>query len=199
MTEAIFGLVGVLVGSGISWFQSYWTSQSEAQKNARYLAIRIVCILDKYIEDCAEVVKDDGLFEGQRSAQNCLVPQIKIPSVPNYPDDIDWKSIDPDLMFELLSFPSEIEDGNRIINAANLIAYPPDYQDWFDERKFYYCQFGLTANKLSNDLSKKYGIKKKNYNEWNPFEYFSSELRAVAQQRNHRTEEHEAFVKKVLG
>lgn len=199
MTEAIFGLIGVLVGSGISWFQSYWTTNKEAEKNARYLAIRIVCILDKYMEDCADVVKDDGLCEGQRSAEGCLVSQVDIPSAPNYPDDVDWKSIDPDLMFELLSFPSEIEDGNRIISAATTIAYPPDYQDWFDERKFYYCRFGLIANKLSNDLSKKYGIKKKKYNNWNPVEDFSNELRAVAQRRNHRTEEHKAFIIRVLG
>ncbi|SMP11784.1 hypothetical protein SAMN06264346_102390 [Chryseobacterium profundimaris] len=36
MTEAIFGLIGVLVGSGISWFQSYMTSKKENQKSARY-------------------------------------------------------------------------------------------------------------------------------------------------------------------
>ena len=199
MTEAIFGLIGVLVGSGISWFQSYWTTNKEAEKNARYLAIRVVCILDKYMEDCANVVKDDGLYEGQRSSEGCLVSQVDIPSAPNYPKDVDWKSIDPDLMFDLLSFPSEIEDGNRIISAATIIAYPPDYLDWFDERKFYYCQFGLIAHKLSNDLSKKYGIKKKKYNDWNPVEDFSTELKAVAQRRNHRTEENQAFVKRVLG
>ncbi|PWN58083.1 hypothetical protein [Chryseobacterium viscerum] len=93
MTEAIFGLVGVLVGSGISWFQSYWTTNKEAEKNARYLAFRVFCIL----------------------------------------------------------------------------------------------------------LSEKYGIKKKKYNDWNPVEDFSTELKAVVQRRNHRIEEHKEFVKRVLG
>lgn len=199
MTEAIFGLIGVLVGSGISWFQSYWTNKTETNKSARYLAIRLVCILDKYMEDCISVVKDDGLSEGQRSSEGCLEPQISSPPVPIYPDDIDWKSIDHDLMYELLSFPTEIEDGNRMINASNDLAFPPDYQDWFDERKFFYCQFGLIAYKLSNDLSHKYGIKKKRYNNWDPVEDFSTELRAVTNRRNHRTEEHQEFVKRVLG
>ncbi|MDH6252501.1 hypothetical protein M2347_002228 [Chryseobacterium sp. H1D6B] len=199
MTEAIFGLIGVLVGSGISWFQSHWTSRKESEKNARYLAIRLVCILDKYMEDCADVVKDDGLSEGQRSAEGCLSPQVKIPAAPHYPDDIDWKSIDPDLMFALLSFPSEIENGNRMIDATEIISMAPNYQDWFDERRFYYCQFGLIAYKLSNELSEKYGIKKKQYNDWDPAKDFSSGLRAVAVRRNHRTEDHKAFVKRVLG
>lgn len=61
MTEAIFGLIGVLVGSGISLFQTHWMEKRANDKNARYLAIRVVCILDKYLEDCAEVVNDDGL------------------------------------------------------------------------------------------------------------------------------------------
>ncbi|MGG7468645.1 hypothetical protein PYS58_06215 [Chryseobacterium indologenes] len=199
MTEAVFGLIGVLVGSGISWFQSYWSTQREAKKNARYLAIRVVCILDKYMEDCAEVVKDTGLFEGQRSAEGCLEPQVEIPAIPKYPDDVDWKSIDHDIMFQLLSFPTEIEDGNRVINAATMIAGPPDYQEYFDDRKYYYCQFGLMAKKMSDDLSEKYGIKKKNYNEWNPVKYFTTELKAVATRRQLRIQEHKAFVKRVLG
>ncbi|KFF00734.1 hypothetical protein IX39_08945 [Chryseobacterium formosense] len=199
MNEAIFGLIGVLVGSGISWFQSHWTSKKESEKSARYLAIRVVCLLDKYMEECAEVVKDDGLFEGKRSKQGCLEPQVKIPKFPNYPEDVDWKSIDHNIMFELLSFPAEIEDGNRMIDATEIISMAPNYQDWFDERRFYYCQFGLIAYKLSDKLSKNYGIKKKKYNDWDPVKDFSAELRAVATRRNHRTEEHKAFVKRVLG
>ncbi|KQR95192.1 hypothetical protein ASG01_04895 [Chryseobacterium sp. Leaf180] len=199
MTEAIFGLLGVLIGSSLSWMQSYWTSKKETNKSARYLAIRLVCILDKYMEDCASVIKDDGLFEGQRSSEGCLEPQVISPPVPKYPEDIDWKSIDHNLMFEILSFPSEIEDGNRMISASNNIAFPPDYQDWFDERKFYYCQFGLIANKLSNGLSQKYGIKKKTYNDWDPVSDFTVELKAVAKKRNHRIEDHKTFVKRILG
>lgn len=33
--EAIFGLVGMLLGPGISWFQSYWISKQETDKRAR--------------------------------------------------------------------------------------------------------------------------------------------------------------------
>jgi len=199
MTEAIFGLLGVLIGSSLSWIQSYWISKRETDKSARYLAIRLVCILDKYMEDCASVIKDDGLVEGRRSSEGCLEPQVKSPPAPKYPEDIDWKSIDHNLMFEILSFPSEIEDGDRMISASNVIAFPPDYQDWFDERKFYYCQFGLIANKLSNDLSQKYGIKKKTYNDWDPVSDFSTELKAVSKKRNQTIEEHEAFVKRIFG
>ena len=70
MTEAIFGLIGVLVGSAISWLQVYWTNKQAAKKNSKYLAIRVVCILDKFVEDCGDVISDNGLplGSGHRTA-----------------------------------------------------------------------------------------------------------------------------------
>jgi len=198
MTEAIFGLVGVLLGSGISWFQSDWTNRRATKKNARYLAIRIVCILDKFIEDCTAVVKDDGLFEGQRDSEGCLQPQVKTPAPPDYPDDVDWKSIDHELMYRILSLPSEIADGDRLISGTWDIASPPDYSEWFDERKFYYCHFGLTAYKLSSDLIKEYGIKMKTYNNWNPAAYLKQELEKVVSSRNLRIDEYKEIMKRLL-
>lgn len=158
MTEAIFGLLGVVLGSSISWFQSYWLNKRETKKNGRYLAIRIVCILDHYLEQCADVVKDNGLSFGQRTKEGYLGPQVKSPGPPVYPDDVDWKSIDHELMFQILSFPSEVEEGDRMIKATWNITSPPDFKEWFVERKFQYSRFGLMAYKLSDNLSKKYGI-----------------------------------------
>lgn len=183
MTEAVFGLIGVLIGSSISWFQTYWTNKQIENKNAKYLAIRVVCILDKYLEDCADVVNDDGLSYGQRTSEGCLEPQVKIPAPPIFPDDVDWKSIDHELMYKILSFPSDIIAGNKIINFSTDIASPPDFEEWFEERRYYYSQFGLTAYKLSEELSMTYNIKKRTYNDWNPVEDFKRELTKATKQR----------------
>lgn len=197
--EAIFGFLGVIIGATISWFQSYWTNKRESDKSAKYLAIRLVCILDKYLYDCIKIVKDDGLSYGQRNKEGCLEPQVKQPGPPIYPDDIDWKSIEPDLMYGLLSFPSEVADGERLISFAWDITGPPDFEEWFDERKFQYSQFGLIASKLSNDLSSKYGIKKKVYNNWDPVADLKTELETVSQRRQIGTEEFNKIIKRILG
>lgn len=76
--------------------------------------------------------------------------------------DLDWKSIDHELMFQLLSFPAEVEEGDRVINATWEITGPPDFEEWFIERRFYYCLFGLMSYKLSDDLSRKYVSERKN-------------------------------------
>lgn len=198
MVEAIFGLVGVLIGSGISWFQIYWTNRQTEIKNAKYLAIRVVCILDKFMEDCAEVVKDDGLSFGQRNGEGCLEPKVQTPGAPMYPEDLDWRSIDHDLMYKLLSLPSEVVAADRMIKFTENIADPPDFEDWFNERKFYYSQFGLEAFRLSEELSNGYSIKKKTYNDWNPAVDLQQELNAVVERRNKRIEGHQHFVKSVL-
>lgn len=199
MTEAIFGLVGVLIGSGITWFQTFWVNKQELNRSARYLAIRVACVLDKYVEDCAAVVRDDGLSYGQRTSEGFLEPQVKSPGPPVYPDDVDWKSIDHEMMYKLLSFPSDVEGGEGIISAAWDIASPPDYEDWFEERAFWYAQFGLAAYALAEDLSNKYGIQKKTYKNWNPVAELKKELEALHKRRETRFEAHRRFVNSTLG
>lgn len=79
-------------------------------------------------------------------------------------------------MYKLDSFASDTKAGNRIIKAAEEVAAPPDFEEWFIERKFQYCQFGLVAYKPSEELALKYRIKKKTYNDWNPVNNLKKEL-----------------------
>ncbi|MBD1433534.1 hypothetical protein H8B06_11900 [Sphingobacterium sp. DN00404] len=37
-------------------------------------------------------------------------------------------------MYKILSFPSDVEAGNRMINNTEIIASPANYEDWFIER-----------------------------------------------------------------
>lgn len=182
MTEAVFGIIGVLVGSGISWFQTYCVSTRDDNKKAKYLAIRVVCVLDKYLEDCADVVNDDGLSYGQRTEEGYLQAQVKRPPAPVFPEDVDWKSIDHELMYKILSLPSDIISKDKLIDFTWQIASPPNFEEWFEERRLHYSQFGLTAHDLAEELCRKYKIKNKTYNEWNPVTTLRDEL-AKAKER----------------
>lgn len=86
-----------------------------------------------------------------------------------------------------------------MIKAAGEIAGPPDYEDWFDERKLHYCRFGLTAYQLSDNLCKKYGIKKKTYNDWNPAADLKQELETVTRARQVRAERYAKEVQTAFG
>lgn len=196
MTEAIFGLIGVIVGSSITWVQSYWATRRAEQRNAKYLAIRVVCVLDKYVEDCLDVLRDDGLDYGQRNSEGCRESQVRAPGPPIFPEDVDWKSIDHDLMYQILSMPSEVESAEGIIRAAGDISGPPDYEEWFEERKYHYAQFGIAAYKLSEDLCNRYGVKRKTYNDVDPISRFKEEWIEINDQRSKRMVEQRNFVEK---
>ena len=186
MMDALFGgLLGAIIGSAFPW----WMNKQSMQSKARYLAIRVVCLLDKYLEDCVSVVKDDGLCYGSRTEDGCLAPQVACPSTPNFPDDIDWKSINYDLMYEILSFPSDIEAADGIIQHTwDFAAFPPDYEEGFEERAFQYAKLGLKAYDLAKKLRDQYQIPARNYSDWDPVSELKSDLEKIENRRKKHAE-----------
>lgn len=182
MMEAVFGLVGVLIGSGITWSQAYWFQRQEKQKAAQYLAIRVICVLDKFLVDCIEVVKDKGLY----TLDGGKIEKVPLPELA-FPKDIDWKSIDAELMYKLLSFPTDIESFHGQIQMA----WDIDLKDrtiGMEERAFHYAQWGIHAHKLLDELCNKYGIKKKTYNDpnYNPVADLTKERDRLHHRRSAR-------------
>ena len=198
MAEAIFGFIGVIIGSVLPWIQACLKRKRDEAKEARYLAIRCVCVLDKFVEDCMDVIKDDGLSCGERNIEGCLEPQVIAPGPPKFPNDVDWRSVDQEIMYKLISFPSEVEAGDRMIAHTKDFAYPPNFEDWFLERKYYYCTFGIHAYNLSNELTNKYGIKKKVYNNWEPESDFKEEFAKISERRIERIEANKRIASTIL-
>lgn len=203
------GLFGVAVGSAISWLQARWLSKKEAEKitaeresAARYLAVRVVCILDKFLLDCTEVVKDTGLDCGMLPDSGQREPQVAIPGPLTFPTDVDWKSIDHELMYKILSFPSDVEASHRIIDMSWAASTAPDFEVGFLERAWHYARFGLVAQALVTELCRKYNIKEKTYNNWDPVADLTGELKKLDGARTllrHRQAEFVAGVKKKMG
>ncbi len=124
--------------------------------------------------------------------------QVKSPGGPVYPDDVDWKCIDHELMYKLLSLSAEVEDAQGLIDFTTEIAGPPNYSEWFDERAYWYAQFSLSAHLLAFELCKKYGVKQKSYTSWNPVVYLSDKLQVLQVDREKRISNWDDIVKKVL-
>lgn len=189
MTEAVFGLIGVLIGVFSTWGQSWWSESRSTGRAAHYLAVRVVCVLDQYVERCAEVVSDDGLSFGQRNPDGCLEPQVPLPGPPMFPEDVDWKSIGHDLMYRLLSMPAEVEEADQAIGfVRSVVAFPPDYDEFFEERSYQYGQIGLKASALADELRKIYSIPQRELGDWNPLEKLSEAIKEVEETRQKRAD-----------
>ncbi|PCJ61612.1 MAG: hypothetical protein COA65_01275 [Rhodospirillaceae bacterium] len=181
MSEAVFGLLGVFIGALLTLIKDAWSDMRMRARHARYLSVRIACILDRYVNECVEVVQDDG---GQQDQEGCLHPQISLPAPLIYPDDVDWKSIDCELMYVLLTLPGEAEAANRSIAfVCSEVAFPPDYEEVFEERQHQYARLGLAASDLAQRLRNVYNIPAQNPGGWNPSQYLRKKKDKIDQAR----------------
>ena len=161
------GLFGVIVGAVLPWIRDVW----KGKRQARYLAIRVVCLLNEFLDECTNVVSDDGLSSGQRNADGCREPQVSQPKSLVLPSDVDWRSIDHGLMYEILAIPSRVERDNRFISFEIEHSFPPDYAEFFEERQYRYACLGLDVSAISQKLRLAFGIPEQETGEWNPVEY----------------------------
>lgn len=96
MSEALFGLLGVIVGASITILKESVAARIARRRNAEYLAIRVVSALDEFIEGCAGVAGDNGYRDGCHvGVATILVPT---PNFDIHDLDADWKAIPAKLM-----------------------------------------------------------------------------------------------------
>lgn len=182
----LIGIVGVIVGIVLQWFLVWLREARDNKRRARYLAIRMVCDLDQFLDICANIVGDDGFCCGQRNAEGYLEPQVSLPKGLPLPEDVDWRSIDHGLMYKILSLPNRIEHYNKAIAFVAEHSFPPDYNEAFEERQYRYACLGLDVANLTQELRSRYGIPKQEVTEWNPVQYLKNEKYKIDKRREDR-------------
>jgi hypothetical protein len=142
------------------------------KSEAKYLAVRVVCVLDKFVEDCASTAIDSGEEDekGNRTAR------INAPDPPTYPNDVNWRSIGDALMYKLLSLPASTERAANYVQGSTENAFPPDNSEYFEARTESYANVGLQAYELSKTLRKEYGLPPMQFLAWDPISRMEDKL-----------------------
>lgn len=192
MSNALFGLLGVLVGAFIPWIKEVLIRKRTRLEHATYLAVRIICILDEYVDKCVAVVGDDGSVMGQASHQDedgseHYRPVVPLPTAPEFPSDLDWKSINSTLMYRILTLPNSVRStNNRIEWASDEEAWPPYYEEVFDSRQKGYAKLGLEAIDIIEHLRSTYKLPVKLHDlqntDWNPKTVLEEKIRKLEEQ-----------------
>ena len=165
MIEAIFGLIGVVVGSFLAIAKDSFAAWKQRKQEGSYSAIRLICILHEYADHCVDVVKDNGTIQGMpagRTAdgQEYYEPQVREPEPPHYPEDIAWRSLPKDLMYQVLGLANKARTtGRHIEGTYEYVATPPDYSEFFEARQEGYAKLGYDALHLAERLAERYRIK----------------------------------------
>lgn len=176
MESAIFGLVGVALGALLTVAREWWFQSRKNKKDAEYLSILVSCELERYAARCADVVGDDGLFEGQPDENGYSTIQVGAPKFEPHAFSVEWKSLPAHLMYEILNFPYKAELANSSVSTAfEYAATPPDFSEGFEERQLQYACLGLAALKLAARLREYVGLPPRDIGEWNPAEYMEGQ------------------------
>lgn len=164
MIEAIFGLIGVVVGSFLTIGKDSFASWRQRKQEGSYSAIRLICILHEYADHCVDVVQDDGTSHGMpagrtEGGEEYYSAQVRQPEPPQYPDDIAWRSLPEGIMHKILGLPNKARTTDRYIDGqAEYAATPPDYSEFFEARQEGYAKLGFDALSLAEQLAEKYKI-----------------------------------------
>jgi hypothetical protein len=128
---------------------------------------------------------------GQRNAEGYLEPQIPLPVGIPFPDEVDWTTIDRSLMYQILSLPSRIKTENAAISfVGNANSFPPDFDDYFEERQYRYAALGMEVFNLAKKLRRKYDIPDREFGNWDPYKALQDKKDEVEKTRSDRARQH---------
>ncbi|WP_445365669.1 hypothetical protein ACJJJB_02465 [Microbulbifer sp. ANSA001] len=191
--KIVIGLFGVVLGFLLNFVKDIFTAHQDRKKEAEYLAIRIICIFESFMDGCAAVVGDNGLYHGQPDKDGFHRVQVKTPELDIELEDVNWKSFPPKLMYEILYFPSLVKEADRDISSTfEHVACPPEFFEGFEERQFQYSTLGLKAAEITKKLRKQYNIPKNQMSSWDIVEYMvdkKNKLEKLRIDRNRANEE----------
>lgn len=153
---AVWGFVGVIVGSVLAMLKDLWLDRLQLSRNRNHAAVRIVTLLDVFIDQCRDVAFDPGEPDFSQHGEGELGPSINDPASPTFPDDIDWKALDPQLAYRILALPALYSAAKYAIGQAD--HGPPDHEEYFDERRYQFAKLGRVAMCIVKDLRMASGL-----------------------------------------
>ena len=96
------GVVATAVTIGAEWIREERTEK----RDLRYLAMRVAVILEKFAIDCSNLVVENEAYDTSDGEAGSF--SSKLPDLPPFPTDADWKSVDPVLASRVLSLQNEV-------------------------------------------------------------------------------------------
>ncbi|MEO5329657.1 MAG: hypothetical protein H7829_15615 [Magnetococcus sp. THC-1_WYH] len=178
----LFALIGVITGAALTWVKDWLLQKKSNDRNARYLAVRVVCALDQFAMDCLDVAYDDGLVDGQMDYQNGRSPQVEEPNSVHLPDDVRWESIDVKLTYKALSLPARLAAAkDRVSQVAEFDGGP--YDDTMEERQYQFAILGLYVLNTTREFRRLFNVPELDHLDFSPAERLGSIKQQIEESR----------------
>lgn len=161
MSETLWGVIigGViaLIGQVVTIIIPNLLSK---RRNEKYTAIRIICILDKFVFDIIRLLNFSDLLESWPS---------DYPKLGEYPKNLKLELLDNQLSYEVFNLLNSIEEIEHYINIVVAECYGGDLEEYRYRVQEQYSIVGCKAYDIAEELRLKYGISSQDkiHQSWN--------------------------------
>lgn len=104
-------VLAALVTQGIGWIRDRQKVQTDAALSALYLAIA----LESYANTCSKLISESELFDSSDEMFGSAHGNIE--PLPNFSEDIDWKSLGITVAEQVMSFRVEVDTTRSMITG----------------------------------------------------------------------------------
>ncbi|UPT96296.1 hypothetical protein J4G48_0046010 [Bradyrhizobium barranii subsp. apii] len=185
----VIAVIGQLTATLVAWLKEARFAATKERKDAEYLAIRLVLVLDGLVSACFNAVHDP-LMEDQDGVTENTVPDPTL----TLPAEGDYKALPRRLMYEVLSMPNKLEGIKGGLAATADISGPPDYTEYYEYREEHWSKLGLRALDLIDTLCRQYKIAPpERPAHYTPRESFRDVLTKLAEFQRARNEQNAAM------
>lgn len=159
IVSAVSGLGGVWLGAELTSRRELRREKDLYAKDVTYLAIIVSAHLQRFVDGCVSVVDDDGTSYGQPAGEGGYHEStVATPTFEPLTLAVNWKVLPSRLMDEIMSLPYHIESPNRHIAGVGEFDGPPDFSEYFWERRHGYAALGLQVSTLTDRLREHAGL-----------------------------------------
>ncbi len=190
-TVLISAVVGGVIAAFATGLKDWINAWYERRKRRAYLATRLVCELEIFIDKCADVVTDPGDWRKISEGQIGKYAANEQPKFTPLDLDVDWLSVDSEIMHDTLHLPNKIRlTEERLENLWNEHADWPNNDDFFETREYEFAKLALSAQEILKRVRRSASIKEPKVQGWFEPQLFSEKVKDVEEKRNQRDADH---------
>lgn len=186
----IVGLSAIVGSLANAALEHFVTHRRKWKSERNYLAIRLIVVLERFSVDCAEAISQSYLAEQSKGGTGDRIGEI--PTIGGFPNDADWKALDPILAERVLSFPTQLELAKHYIAG---LWHTSDEDYFYEDVQCRTASYGLDVWSLALDLRNLCKVPASNLNKsgWDFIDSLRETVRTVDERRKKRAESYSPF------
>lgn len=143
------GLLGAVLTQCLVWIREALISR----RSRHYSALRLALMCERYALDCAS---DIELRTGHHAEGDSILPSgMKLPALPDFPDDIEFRSLPASLVEPVFSLGVEVRFSE---NALSYLSERLNGEELVDEYLAAVAVRGIQAWELGRSIRKHIGL-----------------------------------------